>query len=87
MSARDPDTYRLTSWGRSHGMPFGLPRSLPFRSDGGAWIDAMINEEHLREGWNSVEVYAVRGRGAATNLLLLGGNVSRGLSTEATPGG
>ena len=61
--------------------------TTPFRSDGGAWIDAMINEEHLREGWNSVEVYAVRGRGAATNLLLLGGNVSRGLSTEATPGG
>jgi hypothetical protein len=49
----------------------------PFLTRGETWIDAMIDENLLRDGRNSVGIYAVRGKGESTRLLLLGGNVAR----------
>ena len=45
---------------------------------GGIWVDAMLDEHLLHDGRNTVGIYAVRGRGAATRLVHLGGNTSTG---------
>jgi sulfatase-like protein len=46
----------------------------PYRSHGDTRFATMIDENVLHDGWNSVDVFAVRGRGAQTRLVLLGGN-------------
>ena len=48
----------------------------PYRSRGDTRVDAMIDEDMLHDGRNSIGIYAVRGRGAAATLMLLGGNTS-----------
>jgi hypothetical protein len=55
----------------------------PFPTRGETWIDAMIDETLLHDGRNSVGVYAVRGSGSNTKLLLLGGNASNSPSPLA----
>jgi hypothetical protein len=47
--------------------------SRPFVSTGDTWFAAMIDEDLLHGGSNSLDVFAVRGAGAATHLLRLGG--------------
>jgi hypothetical protein len=50
----------------------------PFTMRGGIWVDAMLDEHLLHDGRNTVGIYAVRGRGATTRLVHLGGNTSIG---------
>jgi hypothetical protein len=47
--------------------------SRPFVSMGDTWFAAMIDEDLLHGGNNSLDVFAVRGARAATHLLRLGG--------------
>ena len=49
----------------------------PFPTHGETWIDVMIDETLLDDGRNMVGVYAVRGSGSNTKLLLLGGDGAR----------
>jgi Sulfatase len=45
----------------------------PFTSGADTLFSTMVDENALRDGKNSVDVYAIRGAGRATRLLLLGG--------------
>jgi hypothetical protein len=49
----------------------------PYTFRGTAEFSTMIDEAVLRDGRNTVDVYAVRGRGEGTRLLLLGGTTPR----------
>jgi hypothetical protein len=49
----------------------------PYLTRGDTWIDAMVDEDLLRDGRNSVGIYAVRGTRGSPRLVLLGGNVAR----------
>jgi hypothetical protein len=49
----------------------------PYTFRGTAEFSTMIDEAVLHDGRNSVDVYAVRGHGTGTRLLLLGGTTPR----------
>ena len=49
----------------------------PFESTGDTWFSAFIDEKVLRDGRNTVALYAVRGEGRETRLLELGGTGER----------
>ena len=56
-----------------------------YQSVGDTWFSALIDEAVLRNGQNSVEVFAVRGNRPTTRLVHLGGTGST--TTDASAAG
>ena len=54
--------------------------TTPFHSRGRTLFSALVDELVLRDGVNTVEVYAVRGSGAGTRLIRLGGTESASIA-------
>ena len=59
----------------------------PYAYRGTTELSTMIDENVLHDGRNSIDVFAVRGTGSKTRLLLLGGNDAGAARVAAGGGG